>query len=268
MFLSRGGRRSFVPAVIILMTGWGMSAHEQSLMISTKVSEQETGCGTLESRRDVVTHGTRANNHLLPIYLPVHTSLLSRKIHSMFGYSLMAAGIVRIIEICFVLRDGPSNSSNIRIFQYLPPYLLVLGGTLFMSATDEELRYADGLGIDHVTYAMFVFSLSFLLFLYITFLIHLYSNSGRNRTDAEAKETDDNGVKENGYQAIRIDDENLDHAIGEAESYELEEADTETVDRMDMDLRTDRPKKGSRTSLEGYERTNGNTSGRDAVDWL
>lgn len=38
IFLSRKGRRSFVPAVIIVMTGWGMSAHEQDLMISSKVS--------------------------------------------------------------------------------------------------------------------------------------------------------------------------------------------------------------------------------------
>lgn len=37
VFLSRKGKRSFVPAVIIIMTGWGMSAHEQELMISSKV---------------------------------------------------------------------------------------------------------------------------------------------------------------------------------------------------------------------------------------
>lgn len=38
IFLSRNGKRSFVPAVIIVFTGWGMSAHEQALMISSKVS--------------------------------------------------------------------------------------------------------------------------------------------------------------------------------------------------------------------------------------
>ena len=58
IFLSRKGKRSFVPAVMyagyfmdpvaqcsssapvsysIIMTGWGMSAHEQALMISSKV---------------------------------------------------------------------------------------------------------------------------------------------------------------------------------------------------------------------------------------
>lgn len=35
----------------------------------------------------------------------------------------MAAGVVRIIEVCFVLQDGPSDSNNIRILQYLPPYV-------------------------------------------------------------------------------------------------------------------------------------------------
>jgi hypothetical protein len=36
----------------------------------------------------------------------------------------MAAGVVRIIEVCFVLNDGPSpDGNNIRIFQYLTPYV-------------------------------------------------------------------------------------------------------------------------------------------------
>ena len=73
-----------------------------------------------------------------------------------------------------MLNDGPTPPGVVRVFQHLPPYvsqkaeqmtglgpeltlkLLVLGGTLFMSATDEEMHNADGLGIDHVTYALFV----------------------------------------------------------------------------------------------------------------
>jgi hypothetical protein len=35
----------------------------------------------------------------------------------------MVAGASRIVEICVFLRDGPSDPSNIRIFQYLPPYV-------------------------------------------------------------------------------------------------------------------------------------------------
>lgn len=36
------------------------------------------------------------------------------------------------------------------------------------------------LGIDHVTYGMFDFSLSFIIFLHMVFLVHLYSHSGQN----------------------------------------------------------------------------------------
>ena len=78
---SRGGRprRNIIPGIVILMTGWAMSAHPQSLPLSTMV-------------------------------------------HSVFGYTLMAAGATRIIEIAFVLKDsrgaGEPNS-----FQYLPPFV-------------------------------------------------------------------------------------------------------------------------------------------------
>jgi hypothetical protein len=53
----------------------------------------------------------------------MHVLPPGRQIHGLFGYALMAAGVMRIIEVCFVLQDGPSDSSNIRILQYLPPYV-------------------------------------------------------------------------------------------------------------------------------------------------
>lgn len=37
IFLSRKGRRTFVPSLIIIFTGWAMSEHSQHLLISTKV---------------------------------------------------------------------------------------------------------------------------------------------------------------------------------------------------------------------------------------
>ena len=60
--------------------------------------------------------------------------------------------------MCFVLNDAPTPPGIVRVFQQLPPYvsyspgylvladtlqLLVLGGTLFMSATDEEMHHAN-----------------------------------------------------------------------------------------------------------------------------
>jgi hypothetical protein len=75
-----------------------------------------------------------------------------------------------------------------------------MGRLLFMSATDEELRYATGQGMDHVTYILILYryhvlsivhsihfslkcSLSFLLYGFVVFLINLYSTSGRNATN-------------------------------------------------------------------------------------
>jgi len=148
MFLSRNGRRSIVPGLIVVMTGWAMSAHEQATLISTKV-------------------------------------------HTVFGVVLMAAGVARVVEISFVLNDAPRFESPSegevlvtsfaqRSFQHLTPFLLVAGGTLFMSATDEELEFVHSLEIDHVTYSLMMFSLAFIIYLYAVFLVHLYCTSGIN----------------------------------------------------------------------------------------
>lgn len=56
---------------------------------------------------------------------PQH-SMVSTMVHSFFGYTLMAAGLTRIIEISFVLRDREAVSvdgSNPNSFQYLPPFV-------------------------------------------------------------------------------------------------------------------------------------------------
>lgn len=52
----------------------------------------------------------------------------------MFGMVLGAAGIARIVEICFVLRDAPTESPNsesdhdaakraLKSFQHMPPFV-------------------------------------------------------------------------------------------------------------------------------------------------
>lgn len=56
---------------------------------------------------------------------PQH-SMISTMIHSFFGYTLMAAGLTRIIEIAFLLRDRSTLSvdgTNPNSFQYLPPFV-------------------------------------------------------------------------------------------------------------------------------------------------
>jgi hypothetical protein len=81
----RDGRpkRNLVPAIVILLTGYAMSSHPQTLMISTMT-------------------------------------------HAIFGYTLMGAGVVRIIEISFVLKDKATLSedgTDPNSFQYLTPFV-------------------------------------------------------------------------------------------------------------------------------------------------
>ncbi|KAK0535468.1 hypothetical protein OC834_001510 [Tilletia horrida] len=179
--------------------------------------------------------------------------MISTMVHSLFGYVLMAAGVARIIEVCFVLQEGPtghippapassrrprrsttvsstspaasqegaraddaeedelegevdvfsgdataepsltrgardSRTGAVRIernawfevkaFQYLPPFLLTAGGVLFMSATDEELRWADAQGVDAVTWGLIDFTIALAFFLWFNVLIDLYVSLG------------------------------------------------------------------------------------------
>ncbi|KAM0752743.1 hypothetical protein T439DRAFT_181803 [Meredithblackwellia eburnea MCA 4105] len=122
IFLSRNGKRNVVPALIIGMTGFAMSAHGQSLEFSTTI-------------------------------------------HKLFGFCLMSAGLARIIEVCFVLKDQPSPPTNPSSFQHLPPFLLVLSGLTFLSATEEQMVWINDSGMDSTTYANILFSGSFAVYL-------------------------------------------------------------------------------------------------------
>ncbi|KAJ6013002.1 hypothetical protein N7499_012396 [Penicillium canescens] len=130
---SRNGRpkRNLIPALVILMTGYAMSAHPQELMISTMI-------------------------------------------HSIFGYTLMAAGLTRIIEISFVLRDKPALSEP-NSFQYLTPFLLYASGFLFMGATEEQMLLLHNAGVTHVSYVLILYSIAFICFLFVNILLHIYA---------------------------------------------------------------------------------------------
>jgi hypothetical protein len=58
-----------------------------------------------------------------PQHLP-----LSTMVHTMFGYTLMAAGLSRIIEVSFVLKDQNtvSEDGDANSFQYIPPFVSCL----------------------------------------------------------------------------------------------------------------------------------------------
>ncbi|EPT01106.1 hypothetical protein FOMPIDRAFT_1121044 [Fomitopsis schrenkii] len=135
--------------------------------------------------------------------------MISTKVHSTFGYTLMIAALARIIEVCFIvpkyapLEEGDAHSEHTlaegskdegsvtatagRAFRHLPSFFLICAGILFMSATDEELEFVHDEGMDHVTYVLIMFSLAFLIYTIVVVLINLYSTSGRNAASA-AKE--------------------------------------------------------------------------------
>ncbi|ELU45929.1 YTP1 protein [Rhizoctonia solani AG-1 IA] len=151
VFLARNGKRTVVPALIIIVTGWAMSSHSQAMEISTKV-------------------------------------------HGIFGVVLMSAGAARIIEITFVLKDAASISDDestrpSRNAKPVEIQLLVAGGILFMSATDEELKAVEGIEMDHVTYILLMLSIGFVIYLYANLLLHIYATSGRNSTGKKQSES-------------------------------------------------------------------------------
>ncbi|EIW85476.1 hypothetical protein CONPUDRAFT_162665 [Coniophora puteana RWD-64-598 SS2] len=196
IFLSRNNQRSVIPSIIIILTGWAMAGHAQVLMILTMV-------------------------------------------HATFGYTLSAAGLARIVEVCFLssarydvppvqgdnnsehtLTPGDSSASQEagrvnaeKAFRHLPPFLLVVSGILFMSATDEELGFVNDEGIDHVTYILIVFRsispsfpfnlflsssslIAFLLYTLVLALIHLFTISGRNASlNSQTSLAGDNAIE-------------------------------------------------------------------------
>ncbi|KAI9766802.1 MAG: hypothetical protein M1840_006277 [Geoglossum simile] len=142
-------KRNIIPAFVIILTGYAMSAHQQHLKLSTMV-------------------------------------------HSIFGYTLMAAGLTRIIEISFVLRDRAATSKDgydPNSFQYLTPFLLYASGFLFMGATEEQMLLVSNAGVTHVSYILILYSFAFLLFLFVLMLIHLCAANPRDKAPTRHERT-------------------------------------------------------------------------------
>ncbi|KAA8568550.1 hypothetical protein EYC84_007570 [Monilinia fructicola] len=107
-----------------------------------------------------------------PQHLPI-----SGMVHTIFGYTLMAAGLSRIVEIAFLLKDKAtlSEDGDANSFQYVPPFLLYASGFLFMGATEEQMKLLSDAGITHVSYVLVLYSFAFLIFLLTNVLIHIYA---------------------------------------------------------------------------------------------
>ncbi|KAF1811996.1 hypothetical protein P152DRAFT_466811 [Eremomyces bilateralis CBS 781.70] len=173
MSRSRGGqaKRNIIPSIVLLMTGWAMSSHPQHLPISAMT-------------------------------------------HTMFGYTLMGAGVTRLIEISFVLRDQDSLSADGEVtnsFQYLPPFLLCAAGFLFMGATEEQMQMLAAANVDHVSYVLILYSIAFLMFLFVNMLLHLVATSNASKKP-DVSPTRLNSIP-NGH---------TDRSLRDAEEFELE----------------------------------------------
>lgn len=107
----------------------------------------------------------------------VQELIISTKVHAFFGIVLMAGGFSRIMEISFLLDDQDEPvDKEIRSFQYLAPFALVLSGVLFMSATEEQLQLVVNMGADHSAYILVIISAACLLQLWILSILQLYLN--------------------------------------------------------------------------------------------
>jgi len=145
---------------------------------------------------------------------------VSTMVHSAFGYTLMAAGITRIIEIAFVLKDKNSVSSDddeINSFQYIPPFLLYASGFLFMAATEEQMQLISDAHITHVSYVLIIYTFAFLAFLFVNMLLHLYSVNSAPATPPKDDERHPRIPRINGHK--RQTDS---RQIRDAEEFELE----------------------------------------------
>ncbi|KAL8656529.1 MAG: hypothetical protein Q9210_000166 [Variospora velana] len=176
----RDGRpkRNLIPGMVILITGWAMSAHPQGLELSTHV-------------------------------------------HTVFGYTLMAAGASRIVEIAFVLRDRGSvdeegKGDEASSWQFLTPFLLCASGFLFMGATEEQMALLSNAHVSHVSYILILYSISFLLFLFVATLLHLYASRAWPLEPGSKK------VEITGANAAPRVNGHIERRMRDAEQFELE----------------------------------------------
>ncbi|KAI0167629.1 hypothetical protein BJ166DRAFT_590136 [Pestalotiopsis sp. NC0098] len=161
----RDGRpqRNFVPAFVILITGWGMSAHPQELMVSAATHKMFgwTLMGVGVTRLIEISFVLRDKNGLS--------------------------------------EDGRQSNS----FQFVPTFLLYASGFLFMGATEEQMALVAGSSMDHVSYILILYSLAFLVFLFTMMLISLYDRNATPADPTKPTANGRLGPRINGHVPVR-----------------------------------------------------------------
>ncbi|KAJ6547860.1 hypothetical protein B0H10DRAFT_2130623 [Mycena sp. CBHHK59/15] len=170
-------------------------------------------------------------------------------VHAMFGYTVMLAGLTRIIEVCFF--SAPTKAPDVvdddnvsdhtltepsprypsrypappvdtgaaaasKAFRHLPAFVSdSVSSVLFMSATDEELQFVHDNEMDHVTYILIMFSIAFLLYALIVFVIHLYATTGRNAAAREDNSIAMTAPRSKWYSRVPNAEAGPMHVVGE-----------------------------------------------------
>ncbi|KAL1296516.1 hypothetical protein AAFC00_000025 [Neodothiora populina] len=167
---------------------------------------------------------------------------LSTMVHTIFGYTLMAAGLARIIEVSFILSDRISiteDGEEQNSFQFIAPFLLYASGFLFMGATEEQMQLLSDAGVTHVAYILILYSIAFLLFLLVNMLLRLYtyyadSDANSKPVDPEYSQLNghaSNGRPVNGGHHSQMPSQQ-DAAIRDAEEFELDGLMTDDEDEV------------------------------------
>jgi hypothetical protein len=77
-----------------------------------------------------------------------------------------------------------------------------------MGATEEQMHLLDGAGVDHVSYVFILYSIAFLVYLFVNMLLHLYGiNAMPVATKHEPERPRANGHLPDAREAQRIRDE-------------------------------------------------------------
>lgn len=94
--------------------------------------------------------------------------------------------------------------------------LLYTSGIIFMSATEEQIALMAAANVSHVSYILLLYSISFLLFLFVCMLLHLYA------THAFPLTSKSNNVLANGLSEESRNDHSNARIARDAEEFELE----------------------------------------------
>ena len=99
-----------------------------------------------------------------------------------------------------------------------------------MGATEEQMKILDAANVDHVSYVLILYSIAFLLYLFVNMLLHLYAvNATPTQTKTDLERTN-SSVRMNGNaqapdQRVRDAEEFELHGLGDDSEEEGDELD-------------------------------------------